>query len=148
MESLAVQQVQSLYYQTMEAWNNRDAHTIAHLYTVDGESIGFDGIQIIGRESLLARFHTIFEETLTSNFVYKIKDIHFLSPTIAIIRAIAGMVPPGHEDIIPNGNTHHTLIIINQEGKWLIKLFQSTPARFLGRPDLCEQMTEELRELL
>jgi uncharacterized protein (TIGR02246 family) len=148
MEPLAIKQVQAVYKHSIEAWNNRDYRRLADLYSEDGESIGFDGFQIIGRNSIHSHFKMIFEETLTSNFVYKIKDTQLLSPTIAMVRAIAGMIPPGHEDIIQNGNTHHTLILVNKDVGWEIKLFQSTPARFLGHPELSEQLTEELRELL
>ncbi|MGZ4033139.1 MAG: SgcJ/EcaC family oxidoreductase, partial [Tumebacillaceae bacterium] len=31
---------------------------------------------------------------------------------------------------------------------WQIALFQNTPAQFHGRPELVEQMTAELRELI
>ncbi|MGG3943884.1 DUF4440 domain-containing protein, partial [Peribacillus psychrosaccharolyticus] len=45
-------------------------------------------------------------------------------------------------------NRGHTLIVVKKEGNWSIQLFQNTPAQFHGRPELVEQMTEELRELL
>jgi len=32
------------------------------------------------------------------------------------------------------------------DGEWRIKLFQNTPAQFHGRPELVEQMTDELRK--
>nr|WP_263596933.1 hypothetical protein [Metabacillus idriensis] len=35
-----------------------------------------------------------------------------------------------------------------RENKWLIQLFQNTPAKFHGRPELNEQMTKELNQLL
>jgi hypothetical protein len=33
-------------------------------------------------------------------------------------------------------------------GRWLIALFQNTPAQFHGRPELAQQLTEDLRQLL
>jgi hypothetical protein len=32
--------------------------------------------------------------------------------------------------------------------KWRIALFQNTPAQFHGRPELVQQLTEQLRQLL
>ncbi|BCJ86109.1 SgcJ/EcaC family oxidoreductase [Effusibacillus dendaii] len=104
---------------------------MAELFTEDGESIGFDGCI-----------------TPTARFVSKVKSVRFLGSAVAILRAIAGMVPPGQSDLNPNVNTHHTLVVINKEGNYRIQLFQNTPAQFHGRPELVEQMTEELRQLL
>jgi hypothetical protein len=35
-----------------------------------------------------------------------------------------------------------------QSGSWKISLFQNTPARFDGRPELVEKLNSELREVL
>jgi uncharacterized protein (TIGR02246 family) len=78
----------------------------------------------------------------------KVKEVRFLSPEGAILRAIVGMVPPGQSDIAPQVNAIQTLVAAKRNGQWRIALFQDTPAQFHGRPELVQQMTEELRELL
>lgn len=148
MESNVLIEVKKVYQQLLEAWNNQHARKMADLFAFDGESIGFDGSQSIGREEIFSHLAPIFEHHPTAEFVSKIKNVSFLNSDIAVLRAIAGMVPRGRSEINPNANTHHTLIIINIEGNWLIKLFQNTPAQFHGRPKLVEQMTEELSEVL
>lgn len=148
MESNFLKEVQAVYKQLLDAWNNRNARGMADLFTEDGESIGFDGSQSVGREEIFSHLNPIFEHHQTARFVSKVKDVHFLSSDIVILRAIAGMLPPQSNDINPNVNTHHTLIVVKKEGNWRIQLFQNTPAQFHGRPELVEQMTEELRELL
>jgi uncharacterized protein (TIGR02246 family) len=77
-----------------------------------------------------------------------VKDLRFLGSNAAILRAIAGMVPRGRSDLNPEVNTHQTLVVENIDGNWRIQLFQNTPAQFHGRPELVDQMTEELREQL
>lgn len=37
---------------------------------------------------------------------------------------------------------------VKEEGGWRIRLLQNTPASFPGRPELAEQLTEELRRVL
>jgi pyrrolidone-carboxylate peptidase len=64
------------------------------------------------------------------------------------LRAIVGMVPPGKKEINPATNAVQTLIATNQKQIWKISLFQNTPAQFDGRPELVEQMTKELTELI
>jgi len=67
---------------------------------------------------------------------------------VAILRAIVGMVPPGQVDLNPALNAHQTVVASRREGIWRIELLQTTPAQFHGRPDLVQQMTEELRQVL
>ncbi len=62
-----------------------------------------------------------------------------------ILRAIAGLVPPGKTAINPETNSHQIVVAEQQEGQWTIVLFQNTPAQFHGRPDLVEDMTRELQ---
>lgn len=58
------------------------------------------------------------------------------------------MIPPGKSDIEPAVNAHQTLVAVKKDNGWQVELFQNTPAQFHGRPELVEEMTEELRELL
>lgn len=148
MDPTVSKEVQAVYKQLLDAWNNRSARDMADLFADDGVNIGFDGSQSVGSEELFLHLKPIFEDHPTARFISKVKDVRFLSPDIAILRAIAGMVPPQQSDINPKVNTHHTLIVVKKDGDWCIQLFQNTPAQFHGRPELVEQMTEELRELL
>ena len=141
-------EVEGIYRQLLEAWNIRSARGMAELFTDNGEMIGFDGSLSVGSEEIFSHLKPIFEHHPTARFISKVKNLHFLSPDIAILRAIAGMLPPGQSDINPNVNTHHTLVAIKIDGDWQIKLFQNTPAQFHGRPELVEHMSNELRELL
>lgn len=140
--------IKKVYERLIEAWNNRDAEGMANLFTEHGESIGFDGSQSIGPAEIFSHLSPIFRDHPTARFVSKIKDLRFIGENAAILRAIAGMIPPGKSDLNPAVNTHHTLIVINNSNEWKIELFQNTPAQFHGRPELVEQMTEELKELI
>lgn len=148
MKTPASDQVHGLYQQLIAAWNNRDARSMADLFTEDGESIGFDGSQSIGQDEIFSHLEPIFNSHPTPRFISKVKGIRFLSADIAILRAIAGMVTSGQSDIQPKLNTHHTLVAMTDGNKWRIQLFQNTPAQFHGRPELVDQMTEQLRNLL
>ncbi|WP_338448804.1 SgcJ/EcaC family oxidoreductase [Niallia oryzisoli] len=148
MEKNETKEVESVYHQLIEAWNTRSARGMADLFREDGESIGFDGSISLGRDEIFSHLNPIFRDHPTARFVTKVKAVRLLSSDSAILRAIAGMVAPQQSDINPNVNTHHTLVVIKKEGKWWIQLFQNTPAQFHGRPELVEQMTEELRQLL
>jgi uncharacterized protein (TIGR02246 family) len=148
MDHTVSMEVQTIYQQLLDAWNNRHARGMADLFTEDGESIGFDGSQSKGKEEIYSHLKPIFDHHPTARFISKVKDVRFLSADIAILRAIAGMVPPQQTNINPKVNTHHTLVVVKKEEDWRIQLFQNTPAQFHGRPELVEQMTVELSQLV
>jgi uncharacterized protein (TIGR02246 family) len=138
-------EVRSLYQQLLEGWNKGSADGMAAPFAEDGEIIGFDGSQFAGRAAIALHLQQIFSNHATPAYVAKVRDVRFLVPEVADLRAVAGMVPPGQSDLQPNLNTHHTLIAVKREGQWRITLFQNTPAQFHGRPDLVQKLTEELR---
>ena len=141
-------EVRALYQQLLEGWNKRSANAMADPFAEDGEQIGFDGSQLKGKAEIASHLQQIFTDHPTPAYVGKVKNVRFLGPGVADLRAVAGMVPPGQSDIQPNLNTHHTVIAVKHEGKWRIALFQNTPAQFHGRPELVLKLTEELRQLL
>ncbi|WP_085521574.1 SgcJ/EcaC family oxidoreductase [Tuberibacillus sp. Marseille-P3662] len=137
--------IHDLYHKLINAWNNRDAHGMAELFSEDGVQIGFDGSKVIGREELLSHLKPIFKNHPTPPFISKVKNIRMLG-SAAMLHAIVGMVPPGKTDIAPELNAHQTLVAVKKDDAWEIELFQNTPAQYHGRPDLVEQMTEELKD--
>jgi len=141
-------EVHKIYQKLIDAWNNRDAEKMAEQFAEQGVQIGFDGSKVIGKEEILSHLKPIFENHPTAPFVTKVKDIRPLGTDAAILHAIAGMIPPGKTDIEPAVNAHQTLVAVKKDNDWQIELFQNTPAQFHGRPELVEQMTEELRELI
>jgi hypothetical protein len=58
------------------------------------------------------------------------------------------MVPPGGREIMSDRNAIQTVVANRDDDRWSVALFQTTPARFHGQPELTERLTEELAELL
>ena len=140
--------VRQLYSRLHEAWNERDADAFAARFTEDGEAIGYDGSEMFGRAEIAATLGQIFGHHQTARYVAKVRDVHFLAPDVAHLRAVAGLVPPGQNDIAAQLNAIQTLVAVKRDGDWRIAFFQNTPAQYHGRPELAEQLTEELREVL
>jgi uncharacterized protein (TIGR02246 family) len=140
--------VRTLYRQLLDGWNKRSAAAFAAPFAENGEVIGFDGSQMTGRAEIAATLRQIFADHVTAPYVSKVRSVRLLSPDVAILRAIVGMVPPGQSDLNPAVNAHQTLVAIKRDGTWRIELLQNTPAQFHGRPELVQHMTEELRQVL
>ena len=141
-------EVQNLYNKLIDAWNRRDAKEMSDQFADQGVQIGFDCSKLIGKEEILTHLTPIFENHPTAPFITKVKKIRSLGTDAAILYAIAGMIPPGKSDIEPAVNAHQTLVAVKKNNGWQVELFQNTPAQFHGRPELVEEMTEELRQLL
>jgi len=141
-------EIRALYKNLLESWNRRKAADMAALFTIDGSIVGFDGSQMNGHGEIAATLGQIFADHVTAAYVGRIREVRLLSTEVALVRAVVGMVPPGQADLNPAVNALQTLIVVKQTGQWRIALFQNTPAQFHGRPDLAEQLTNELRQLL
>jgi uncharacterized protein (TIGR02246 family) len=136
--------VVALYTELLSAWNRRDHAAFAALFAEDGTAIGFDGSEMKGREQTSAELGAIFASHPTAAYVAKVSEIRQLDSQTLMLRAKAGMVPPGKTDLMPERNAMQTLVAVVAAGQLKIALFQNTPARFDGRPRLVEEMTAEL----
>jgi uncharacterized protein (TIGR02246 family) len=138
-----------LYHRLLESWNRRDAEAFAAQFEIEANVVGFDGSPMNGRAEIESSTRQIFSDHITAAYVGTVRGVRFLVPDVAVLRAVAGMVPPGQSDINPAVNAVQVLVAVRQEdGRWRIALFQNTPAQFHGRPEVSEALTEELRRLL
>ncbi len=141
-------EITALYAHFMEAWNARDADAYASFVAEDGNLVGFDGSQLNTQAEIRSTIRQIFADHQTAPYVWKVREVRFLAPDVAILRAVVGMVPLGQTDINPAVNSIQSLVATKRDNQWRITLFQNTPAQFHGRPELVQQLTDELRQLL
>jgi len=145
---LSAGDIVALYTRMLEAWNRRDADGFAALFAPNGSCVGFDGSQMNGRREIAAELSGVFASHPTAAYVAKVREVRHLDGGCALLRAVAGMVPPGKKEPNPAVNTIQGLLVV-RDGDWpRIALLQNTPAAFHGRPQLGEQLTAELTEVL
>ncbi len=137
--------VEDLYRQMIEAWNKRDADALAELFILDGEVVGFDGSQHTGRGTIAEQMRAIFASHPTPPYTAKILGITTVTTDVAVVRAIAGMIPVGKTELDPKLHAIQRLTAVFRGGDWRIALLQTTPAQFHGRPDEVAQMTAQLQ---
>jgi uncharacterized protein (TIGR02246 family) len=137
----------SLYHELLACWNRRSATDFAGLFEADGNVVGFDGSPNNGQPEIETTLGGIFRDHVTAAYVGKIREVRFLTSDVAVLRAVAGMIPPSESDLNPAVNAVQTLVAARRGGRWRIAVFQNTPAAFHGRPELSAQLTEELRQV-
>jgi uncharacterized protein (TIGR02246 family) len=147
MADMGESEVKSLYAAVIGGWNNHDGEAMAAPFAEDGVVIGFDGSVSSGRETIVGDMSSIFADHETGRYAVKVQSVRPLGLQAVILRAIAGLVPPGQTAINPQTNSHQTVVAEEEQGQWKIVLFQNTPAQFHGRPELVNNMTQELQAI-
>ena len=142
------QQVITLYTRMIEAWNRRDADGFVDLFIDRCHVVGFDGSQMNGRTQTASELRTIFANHPTASYVAKIRDITGVDSHVALLRAVVGMIPPGQRDLNPAVNAVQSVVVVVDAGEPKVALLHNTPAAFHGRPQLSEQLTRELTDVV
>jgi uncharacterized protein (TIGR02246 family) len=140
--------LRNLYTRLIEGWNAADAVMMAAPIARNGLVIGFDGSQMLGREQVAAELGRIFADHETATYVTKVRSVTALGDSGGLLHAVAGMVPPRGSQLMPERNAVQSVVGRRGDNGWEVVLFQTTPARFDGRPELAEALTAELSELL
>jgi uncharacterized protein (TIGR02246 family) len=140
--------VRGLYAALLEQWNRRDAAGMAALFGEAGHLVGYDGSVINGRAAIAGHLAPIFADHPTPAYVGKVREVRFLTPDVAVLRAVTGLVPAGTRDLNPDLNAVQSLVAARHGGQWQVELYQNTPAAFHGRPEESAALTAELRALL
>src|SRR5688500_4253130 len=96
--------VTRLYHDLLDAWNRRDGDAFAALFEDEGTLIGFDGSQMNGKTTIAGHLNAIFADHVTAPYTGIVKDVRFLAPDVALLRAIVGMIPIGQSDFDPQLN--------------------------------------------
>jgi len=137
-----------LYEKLIQAWNKRNARDFAILFASNGSIVGYDGSQVDGQLDVGAHISEIFSHHQTAAYVTIVREVRPVSSDVVVVRANAGMVPPGKDELNPDRNAVQSMVAARKGGKWEIALFQNTPAVYDGRPELSKKLTEELRAVL
>ncbi|MGI0001656.1 MAG: SgcJ/EcaC family oxidoreductase [Nitrososphaeraceae archaeon] len=143
-------EIRSLYFQMIDGWNKGNGDLFASPFAEDGDLVGFDGTHLKGRQQI-ASFHQQLLETYVkgSRLVEKIRDVRFLTPNVAIMHAVGGTIMKEKTDLEPERNSIQTLVFKKgNDDRWCVAAFQNTRVQYIGRPEMSNELTRELREEL
>jgi uncharacterized protein (TIGR02246 family) len=136
-----------LYRGILEGWNARNAKAMTETLASDATVIGFDGSVHSGRETIESQMADLFRDHPTARYVADLEMVREIGPAGALLRAVAGLVPPASRAVKAEVNAHHTVVAERLNDRWQVLLYQNTAAQFHGRPQLVEQMTKRLQEV-
>lgn len=140
-------EMEELYRRLLNAWNEIDAAGFANLFASDGNVVGFDGSQMNGQTAIKSELAAIFADHQPARYVGIVREVRLLAKDVGVLRAVAGMVPPGDRDLNEN-LTIQSLVGTRDGGRWKIALWHNTPGAFHGRPEARDALFAELRTAL
>ena len=140
--------VETLYCNLLDRWNYGDAAGFSSLFRDDGSIVGFDGTSVESAHCIEVHLAAIFADHEQPTYVSKVREIRPLGADAALLRAVAGLVPPGESQIKPELNATQTLVAVRRNGDWRIAHFQNTPTSLDSRPDERDALTDELQALV
>ena len=127
--------IRELYESLVEHWNQHDAVGFAARFEEEGFIIGFDGTEHNGRVQIETEIGQIFADHQTGSYVGTVREIRVLTDDVAVLRAVAAIVPAGATEIKPETNALQTIVARCRDEWWRIAIFQNTPAQIHGRPE-------------
>lgn len=136
---------EQLYRALVSAWNRDDAEAFAAGFADDGEVIGFDGSEMAGRARIAEEVGAIMAGHATGSYVGIVRSVRPLTGDVVLLRAVAGVVPAGEDDLRPELNSVQSLVATHRDGRWEIDLYHNTPASWHGQDAAAAALTEELR---
>ena len=148
MGTLADHGAVALYEQLLRAWNEQNADAFGAVFAEDGSAVGFDGSTMNGRQEIVATLRGIFEHHRTATYVAKVREVRELGTDAVLFRAVVGMRPPGSAELNPAVNAIQSVVMTGQGASLRVALLHNTPAAFHGRPELAEELTRELTDVL
>ena len=138
--------LRQLHASLLDSWNRGDAAGFAALFTSEGNIVGFDGSPVDGAAAIQDHLQQIFTDHRPAAYVAIVREVRQLGSDTALLRAVAGMVPPGKTQVNPAVNAIQSLIAHKEGRRWRIELFQNTPAALHGRPREVAVLTAELQQ--
>jgi uncharacterized protein (TIGR02246 family) len=118
-------ELSNLYVRLLKAWNDRDAKAMVECFDDKAVMIGFDGSTAEGKVAIEEHLAPIFRDHPTAAYTAILRSEHAYGDS-RLLRADAGMVPPGKQDIKSETIARQSLVARQTDAGLRIVLFQNT----------------------
>jgi len=110
-------EIRSAVAALQEAFNRGDAKAVAACWTSDGEFVGPNAEEIIGRDKIQTAFGEFFAKHAKSKLQVSVVKWRSLTSDVVLVDLLTEMTPaPEGLDSKPNS----TMLLVKQDGRWLI----------------------------
>ncbi len=125
--------IHTLHEQLVESWNRGDGETYGSTFTEDADYVDFNGQHLKGRRAIASHHQQLFDTFLQGTHLeYRLTQIRFLRPEIAVLHAEGGIVMPWQSTVSRWRRSIHTLIAVKDDSEWRFAIFHNTRIRPIG----------------
>ena len=111
-----------------EAWGDADAY--AAFFTEDADYVTFDGSSVKGRVAIAESHRPLFEGFMRgSRLSSQTTAVRFLTPEVALVHGRGAVIQRRQKQASRRALSVQTMVVIRQDGRWLITAFQNTRYR-------------------
>lgn len=102
------------------AYNERDAKTLASLFTEDGEISDLEGENVtVGRAEIEARYEELFADEMAPSIAIEVDSVRFVAPGLVIEDGTAHFTPADDEEAPPS-SYRYTAVLTEQDDGWKV----------------------------
>jgi uncharacterized protein (TIGR02246 family) len=117
--------IRTLFQNLLDSWGSGDGYAYANHFTLDSDYVAFDGTHRKGREENAIAHQQLFNTWLKgTRLTGHVEGMRFLSPEIAIVHAVGGMLMTKHSTQ-PTRQSIQTLIAVKNDGSWRFAAFHN-----------------------
>lgn len=113
----------------IDAWNRHDMDAFAEQFHEDADFVNVRGVRWIGRRAI-KEAHAASHSTIFKNSQLNLRDssVRFVRPDVAVARSITVVTGQtgASGEILPPRSAMLTLIMVNDDGRWMIVVAQNT----------------------
>ncbi|HEY9664534.1 MAG TPA: SgcJ/EcaC family oxidoreductase [Allocoleopsis sp.] len=119
--------VRNLLQQMIEGWNQGNGDAFAAPFAVDANFVAFEGTWFKGRQEIASFHQQLFDKYFKGTcLVGEVKSVRFLTPDLAVVRAVGGTQMPGRLDTSPGRDSMQMLVATKRDNQWQIAEFTNS----------------------
>lgn len=120
--------VRDLLQRLNAAWGDADLY--GTIFTEDADYVVFDGSHAKGRAEIVEMHRPLFEGFMKgSRLAGETTAVRFLASGVALAHSKGAVLRAGQKQASRRAVSVQTLVVVKQEGRWLVAAFQNTRYR-------------------
>lgn len=114
--------IRGFYQHMIDGWNRGVANEFASAFSERADFIAFEGTHLKGRNEI-AKFHQNLFDTVVkgTRLEGEVLFIHFLSPRLATMHAVARIALAGQQETSPSRDSMQLFVIVKEDSVWRIE---------------------------
>lgn len=116
-------EIRRLLAQMEESFSRRDAAGVAACWTPQGDFVGQNGVQVVGREKIEKGFREAFASRKPGALKLLVLSLRLIGEDVALVDAVAVVKP---RPVAMAGEPVFQLVLVKRDDRWLIETARET----------------------